>query len=94
MDYLDSVIALNNGKLSLQDFEKRFTLQQIRESVARINNLNEDTTSKHTDNIVLGNYSDNDAIMQYQRALHGKSGNFINNMLNRFSFGFPLLFKK
>lgn len=63
----DSVIALNQGKLDLQKFEKMWTLQQMQESSARIGLIGEQTASQRGENLYLGNYSSDLDVMDALR---------------------------
>lgn len=88
MSYLDSVIALNEGKLSLQEFEKRYTTQQVRESMAKCGLINEQTTAARGDNTYLGNYyGDNfdmiDAARNNAAYRRGSIGSLLGALFNK-----------
>lgn len=71
ISYLDSVIALNEGKLSLMEFEKRWGDAEMRESMARTGLIEEQTAAAGADNYFLGNYQRDLDYMQYRRGLSG-----------------------
>lgn len=87
ISYLDSVIALNEGKLSLQEFEKRYTIQQIRESMVKCGLLSEQTIAVHGENSYLGNYLGDYDAMMYQRGTANAMKNPIAAFFERLSSG-------
>lgn len=68
MAYLDSVIALNEGKLSLQEFEKRYTAQQIRESMKRCGLMQNQIDSSLASDVAAGTRKRDGSINSYAEA--------------------------
>lgn len=79
MSYLDSVIALNEGKLSLQEFEKRYTTQQIAESISRCGLMQNQIDSSLANDVAAGVRKRDGSINSYAEATAKNLGRSLSN---------------